>query len=288
MGADPPHRAVHEPVPVPPLGVVGAELRDARPHGVGGGRRRRRRSRGRPCSLDGPRSSAVTASPRRWRPYSCARAEWRPAPPSPSQCRRRSPSARGSVRRRGTDHRHWRSARVAARPGAPRVGQRAQDHAGLRRGGGDGGDLRCPAGGRGARHRAAAVRVLEPRPRPARRRDEHRRRRARSDAGIGAALRHAAARLLRPVPAAVVRPRGCRLRPVGDPHRSRVVHRRGRLSAASGLRALASRHRRRRAGPRSACCSCPGRSVWATTSSTTPSRDGSPSPRWRRLPSASW
>ena len=68
---------------------------------------------------------------------------------------------------------------LAARPGPPRVGQRAQDPARQRRRGRHGGHVRHAAGRRRAGDRAAAVRVLDAGVRPAGGGDQRRRRRAR-------------------------------------------------------------------------------------------------------------
>ena len=112
---------------------------------------------------------------------------------------------RRPVRRRGPDHRHRRRARLARRPGPPRLGQRAQDPAGLRRRGRHGRDLRHAARRRRAGHRAAAVRVLAACVHPARRGDERRRRRARRALRRRSAVRRARPRLRRPRPAPAVR-----------------------------------------------------------------------------------
>ena len=77
---------------------------------------------------------------------------------------------RRAVRRRRSDHRHRRRARLADRPGDPRLAVGAQDPARGRRRRRHGRDVRRAARGGRARDRAAALRVLDARVRPARRR----------------------------------------------------------------------------------------------------------------------
>ncbi len=184
---------------------------------------------------------------------------------------------RRAVRRRGPDHRHRRRPRLARRPGPPRLGQRAQDPAGLRGRGRHGRHLRHPARRGGAGHRAAAVRVLAAGLHPARRVDERRRRRPRRAVRRRAAVRRARPRVQRPRPAPAVRaarraaaacsrcssPEGC------SPSRACSAD---CPSARPGTRSSAPP-----CGPRSAC-SCRARSASATTSSTTRSPAAWPSP----------
>ena len=101
----------------------------------------------------------------------------------------------------------------------------------------------APLGGGGARHRAAALRVLRPGVRPARRGHRHRRRHALRALRRRAALPGARPRLRRPRRAAGVRPPRSRVRRARHRHHPRPVRRRGPVPAAARRRLLAPRHR---------------------------------------------
>ena len=176
LGARPPHRPGHQPGSLPPVGLGGAVVHRARPQPAD------------PADGDGrcPRRHAArqvgAGDPRPRHPRGDgggARAQSRIAPrtavakPHVGRDRHRH---RGPVRRRGPDHRDRRRDRLAPRAGPPGLAVRAQDPARQRRGGRHGGDVRRAAGRGRARHRAAAVRVLDPGVRPARRRRQRRRR----------------------------------------------------------------------------------------------------------------
>ena len=143
--------------------------------------------------------SAATASPRRWRRSSPARAgsrrgrRWpsRSPPPSPSAPARPF-GAEGPIIVTGGSLGSLLGQVVHVSPSERKM------LLAVRRGRGHVGDVRRAAGRRGAGDRAAAVRVLGPRVRPARRRGERRRRHARRAVRGRAALRGARPRLRRP------------------------------------------------------------------------------------------
>ena len=218
VGADPPHRADHQRGALPPVGL-------------GPARRSRTSIPGRSCSSRPRRAGLAVSLIAKWAPVirghgipeameavltRQSRIAPRAAVAKPLVGRDRD-RHRWPVRRRRPDHRHRRRDRLAHRPGDPRDAVRAQDPAGVRRRRRHVGDVRRAARRGGARDRAAAVRVLEPRVRAARRRVERRRRDAR--------------RALRPRPAL----------PRPDPRLRRVSTSLPGVRARSGSRAACSR-----------------------------------------------
>ena len=188
---------------------------------------------------------------------------------------------RRAVRRRGPDHRHRRRDRVAARPGAPRLGQRAQDPA--RRA------ARRPAWRRRSARRSP--RSCSPSSCCCSSSRRGRSSRSSSPTSVAGGVHAAAVRQrARCSPCQRTASRGlgaaarcspcsalaCGLLAVAD--LPGPVRGRGRVPAAARRRGLAPDHRRRSSGRRSAC-SCHAPSASATTSSTTRSPVASRSAR---------
>ena len=165
---------------------------------------------------------------------------------------------RGTLRRRGTDHRdRWRS-RLAPRAALPGLAVRAEDPARQRSRSRHGGDLRRADGRGGARRRAAAVRVLHPSAAPARPRRLGGRRDAPGAVRGRSALLGADPGLPRALDPPGLRPARPRLRAGRLRDRPGPLPLRGRLPTAPGRRALAPRHRGRRLRPgRAGRAPCP-------------------------------
>ena len=278
LGAGPPHRAVHQPLPVPPVGV---ELPTSPTSTARAAGRRGRRGRRRGRQPAGPLGAG---DPRPRHPRGDGGGAGRARAGSPRARPIAKPlSAAVAI---GTGGPFGAEGPIIVTGGAlgsllgqvaARVGERAQDPARLRRRRRHGGDVRRAARRGRAGHRAAAVRVLDARVRPARRGDRASPAPctpprsapgplfdvpAHDFAGLGQLPWFAAARH--------------RVRPAGHADRQGPVRRRARLPPAARRRDRGTRSSAPWPGRRSGC-SCRARSASATTSSTTSSPAASPS-----------
>ena len=176
--------------------------------------------------------------------------------------------SRWSVRGRGPDHRHRRSNRFAVGPADPGLAERAQDPARVGRGRRYGGDLRGAAGGRRARGRVVALRVLHPRSDPADDQREHRRGDALAVLRVGPVVLRARAPFRRALAAPVLSHRWV-WRADCSPSSSTRACSRSKTASAASPSTSSGGPRSVHSGSHRSACSSRARSASATTRSAT-------------------